>query len=806
MIARAGRLFAHSTSEGAADSRMPPSWSRGSDPGAWHLGIPVAAACLLLVSLLAVTMPHQPALVGAGGMLVLIAVLGYATYCALPGPPRDPAVCAFLSACYGVVVLILIGLADNTVLPHLGVRHPLQQKPVLLTVELVFLGLCRIGHARWEFMRDFTVQRVRALPSYVNVRPALLLLLPAAAASGAVALDNGRGSAVTVMMLVACLAVFGYLLWRGQRLSRATILFSIYLVALALLLMTSLRGRYTTGHDVQHEYYVFQLAKAHWHWDISQFRDPYNACLSITILPVMLAGIFHVSDVMVFKLLFQLIFALVPVGVYLISERLAGRRPAILATLVFLSFPTYFSDMPMLNRQEIAMFLLTGMMLLFIDRWPGVRRIQQAPFLLLGLGVVLSHYSTSYLMVGQFGIAVLLLATRRLPQLLRRLLSLNPEGRHRFGHISQVRLITVPVVLILAFFAFLWQSPLTHTGGNVTQIAGQVVKSVTGAENFDSRSGDLSASFFNGNVDPSTQVQQYVDAAPQGRVQGLSYYPASVVQKYPLGASTDETAPLTPVGRALNDAGLNTYSLNSALRGGSAKLMQVLVALGLIGLLLRRPRSWGVRWDPEYQMLCIGALGIVGAIVVLPFLSVDYGLLRAFQQTLVVLALPVVMGCAMLGSAVGKTGRNVAAIGLPVVFFISSTGIAASVTGGYLPQLHLSNAGDNYDAYYTQDAEVGIAQWLTRQLPADQRFPKNLQADYIASSRLAALGYPGAGELDISPELTQQNAYVFLSYSNVVLQRAYAEHPSLISYQYPLAFLDQNKNRVADAGVSRVYR
>jgi uncharacterized membrane protein len=806
MMSRAGRLFAHSTSEGAADSRVPPSWSRGSDPGAWHLGIPVAAACLLLVTLLAVAMPHQPVLLGAAGLVVLIAVMGYATYCALPGPPRDPAVCAFLSACYGVVVLILIGLADNTVLPHLGVSHPLQQKPVLLTIEIVFLGLCRLGHARWEFMRNFTARRARALPSRINGRPALLLLLPAAAASGAVALDNGRGSAITVVMLISCLAVFGYLLVRSELISRSTILIAIYLIALSLLLMTSLRGRYTTGHDVQHEYYVFELAHAHWHWDISQFRDPYNACLSITILPVMLAGIFHVSDVMVFKFLFQLIFALVPVGVYLISERLAGRRPALLAALVFVSFPTYFSDMPMLNRQEIAMFLLTGMMLLFIDRWPGVRRIQQAPFLLLGVGVVLSHYSTSYLMVGQFGIAVLLLATRRLPAMTRSLFRLNPEGRHRFGHISQVRLITVPVVVILAVFAFVWQSPLTHTGGNVTQIAGQVVKSVTGAENFDSRSGDLSASFFNGSVDPATQVQQYVDAARSGRVQGLTYYPSSVVNKYPLAPTDDERSALTPVGHVLNSVGINTYSLNSALRGGSAKLMQILVVLGLIGLLLRRPRSWGVRWDPEYQMLCIGALGIVGAIVVLPFLSVDYGLLRAFQQTLVVLALPVVMGCAMVGSAVGKTGRHVAAVGLPVVFFVSSTGIAASITGGYLPQLHLANAGENYDAYYTQDAEVGIAQWLAGQLPEAQRFPANLQADYIASSRLAALGYPGAGELDISPELTQQNAFVFVSYSNVVLQRAYAEHPALISYAYPLAFLDQNKNRVADAGVSRVYR
>jgi uncharacterized membrane protein len=806
MIARASRLFAQSPREDAAASKMPPSWSRGSDPGAWHLGIPVASVCLLIVTLLAVLMPHQPVLLGAAGLVVLVAVLGYATYCALPGPPRDPAVCAFLSGCYGLVVLILIGLTDNTVLPHLGVAHPLQQAPVLVTTELVFIVLCRFGHARWEFMRDFTFAHVKALPSRVNGRAALLLLLPAAAASGAVALDNGRGSAVTLTMLVACVGVFGYLLVRGEVLSRSTILFAIYVIALSLLLMTSLRGRYTTGHDVQHEYYVFELAHAHWHWDISQFRDPYNACLSITILPVILAGIFHVSDVMIFKFLFQLIFALVPVGVYLISERLAGRRPAMLAALVFISFPTYFSDMPMLNRQEIAMFLLTGMMLLFIDRWPGVRRVQQAPFLLLGLGVVLSHYSTSYLMVGQFGIAVLLLSLRRLPGFLRRLFSLNPEGRHRFGRIPQVRLITVPVVIILALFAFVWQSPLTHTGGNVAQIAGDVVKSVTGSKVSDSRSGDLSASFINGNVDPAAQVREYAKVAPAGRVEGQTYYPDGVVNQFPLAPTTEERASLTAVGRELNSLGLSTYSLNSALRGGSAKIMQILLLLGLVGLLIRRPRSWGVRWDPEYQMLCVGALGIVGAIVVLPFLSVDYGLLRAFQQTLVVLSLPIVMGCAVAGSALGKAGRNTAAIGLPVVFFISSTGIAASITGGYLPQLHLSNAGDNYDAYYTQDPEVGIAQWLAAQMPPDSRFPKNLQADYIASSRIAALGYPGAGELDITPALVQKNAYVFLSYSNIDLQRAYAQYPALISYRYPLGFLDENKNRVADAGVSRVYR
>ncbi|MCW2549604.1 MAG: hypothetical protein JWN96_4064 [Mycobacterium sp.] len=777
-----------------------------SNVSRWHPGIVLAAACLAAVNLLSLVMSHQPVLLGAAGLLVLLAVLGYAAYCALPGPPRDPLVIAFLSVCLGVVTLLLIGLVDNTILPRVGVAQPLRHIPVLLTIDLVFVALCRLGRSRWEFMRGSSGAALARLPAEIGRRLGLVLL-PAAAAIGAVALDNGRGSAVTLTMLIACLAVMGYVIAKANSLSRATIVTAIYTVALALLLMTSLRGRYTTGHDVQHEYYVFELAHSHWHWSIADLRDPYNACLSITILPVMLAGILHVSDVMIYKFLFQLIFALVPVGVFVISDRLAGRRPAVLAALVFMSFPTYFSDMPMLNRQELAMFQLTGMMLLFVDRWPGVRRTQQAPFLLLGLGVVLSHYSTSYLMVGQFGIAVLLLWLRRVPGLCRRAFSFNPEGRHRFGRITQVRLITVPVVVVLAAFAVIWQSPVTHTGGNISQVAGDVVKSVTGGKVLGAGSGDLSASFLGGAADPAEQTRAYAKAALAARTPGADYFPTSVVNGYPLTPSAQERAPLTALGRAIDKIGASSYSLNSALRGGSAKVMQILLIFGLLGLLIRRPRSWGVRWDPEYQMLCIGGLGIVGAIVALPFLSVDYGLLRAFQQTLVVLSLPVVMGCAMLGSIFGKAGRSALSVGLPAVFFVSSTGIAASATGGYLPQLHLSNSGDNYDAYYTHDAEIGVGNWLATQLPPGIRFPKNVQADYISSSQLAANGDPGAGVLDIAPGLIQRNGFIFLSYSNVVLDRAYALYQATsIPYTYPTAFLDDNKNRVADAGVSRVYR
>ena len=63
---------------------------------------------------------------------------------------------------------------------------------------------------------------------------------------------------------------------------------TIYLLSLSLLLMTSLRGWFVTGHDIQREFRVFELASGQGVWNIESFPDAYNACLSVTILPTII--------------------------------------------------------------------------------------------------------------------------------------------------------------------------------------------------------------------------------------------------------------------------------------------------------------------------------------------------------------------------------------------------------------------------------------------------------------------------------------------------------------------------------------
>ncbi len=121
---------------------------------------------------------------------------------------------------------------------------------------------------------------------------------------------------------------------------------------------TSLRGWNITGHDIQAEFLAFGLTDHAQNWDMSALPSAYNACLSRHD-PADGAGADHgFLGALVFKLLLQLVFALVPVLTYLFARRFVDRRLALLAAVFTVAFPTFFTDMPYLVRQEVAFFFL----------------------------------------------------------------------------------------------------------------------------------------------------------------------------------------------------------------------------------------------------------------------------------------------------------------------------------------------------------------------------------------------------------------------------------------------------------------
>ena len=66
----------------------------------------------------------------------------------------------------------------------------------------------------------------------------------------------------------------------------------------------------------------FRLSDGAQHWQMGALPSAYNACLSVTILPTVLAQALGLPGTVVFKVLLQLVFALVPVLTYLYGRRL----------------------------------------------------------------------------------------------------------------------------------------------------------------------------------------------------------------------------------------------------------------------------------------------------------------------------------------------------------------------------------------------------------------------------------------------------------------------------------------------------
>ena len=93
-------------------------------------------------------------------------------------------------------------------------------------------------------------------------------------------------------------------------------------------------------------------------------------------------------------------------------------------------------------------------------------------------------------------------------------------------------------------------------------------------------------------------------------------------------------------------------------------------------------------------------------LTILPNLSVDYGVLRAFQEALILIAPVLVVGSLTLSAPWGKRGHQEWRRRCVSVIFFSTTGLLPQILGGYPPQLSLNNTGTYYDLYYVHPQEV----------------------------------------------------------------------------------------------------
>jgi uncharacterized membrane protein len=171
-----------------------------------------------------------------------------------------------------------------------------------------------------------------------------------------------------------------------------------------------------------------------------------------------------------------------------------------------------------------------------------------------------------------------------------------------------------------------------------------------------------------------------------------------------------------------------------------------------------------------------------------------------------VLSLPTVIGSLLVFGIFGVRAKMVLATGLASLFFISSTGLLAETTGGYLPQLHLHNSGTYYDNYYIHPGEVSAMTWISINKGTDNSIQSSMASDIYAVARLRSYADLNVRR-EIYPGLIQRDGYVFLGYTNITKQTTSAIYNNeAISYTIPVDFFDTNKDLIYSNNAARIYR
>jgi uncharacterized membrane protein len=299
---------------------------------------------------------------------------------------------AVLSVGISISFLMIVGLLLNTLYPILS--QPLSFNPVFIALNLVTLLL--MGAVYWRNQNNLDKRMGYKLDLTGKLTSPLLFpfVFPILAVLGTYLMNNFQNNILLLLMLLLIPLYLITVVYLRDKISSATYPMALWLIGLSLLLMHGLTSNHLLGIDVHLEYYSFQLTQLGYHWDLNTYYNPYNACMSITILPMMYQVLTGLGGEYIFKLLMALIGSIAPLIVYLVARKYLAFKYAFLAALLFI-FQLFFINLLGAVRQEIAIiFFFLTIMVVFdfnMDKW-----LRKFLIVLFIFATLISHYSTAY--------------------------------------------------------------------------------------------------------------------------------------------------------------------------------------------------------------------------------------------------------------------------------------------------------------------------------------------------------------------------------------------------------------------------
>ncbi|MBN2463318.1 MAG: DUF2206 domain-containing protein [Dehalococcoidia bacterium] len=309
--------------------------------------------------------------------------------------------------------VMAVGVLANFALPPMGISRPIALLPliVIMTVFLLILGVLayiRDKDFRPSSRRDGQTSESIWQNFRANPAPYLLaVLLPLMAILGTTLVDVYHSSILIYALLLTIAIIIGLVAFNKFIPPRVYPLM-VFMMALALLYQTTLISDYLVGSDIHQERYWAWVVLENGFWNATA---PFavNSCLSIVMLAPIYSLLLNMDVVWLLKVIYPLLFALMPLALFRIFRLQIKPQYAFLAVVFFITMPMFTMDMAQLVRQQVSELFFVLVILLMVDRRLNVIQ-RTALVIIFSGGVVVSYYGmgTGYI-IGYLTFGVILL-------------------------------------------------------------------------------------------------------------------------------------------------------------------------------------------------------------------------------------------------------------------------------------------------------------------------------------------------------------------------------------------------------------
>jgi uncharacterized membrane protein len=578
------------------------------------------------------------------------------------------------------------------------------------------------------------------------------------------------------MFLIVIIALIAVLIGFDKFIPKNLYPLAVFVIAISLLYHHSLISMYLTGWDVHIEYYFSNQVVKNFIWDSTIAGGGTNVMLSIAMLPPIFYNICDMSLTWVFKIIYPLLYSLVPLGLYRVFQKQTTDKIAFISCFFFVSVPMFYGVMLSLEKQQIAELFLVLLILLMIDK--NMSKIKRSfLFIVFGLSLAVSHYGTSYIYMLCLILAWLILVSMDHPaiQKLRdiffakinkfknREFTINPITAN-----AKNRTISSTFVLIFITFTLSWYMYVSSSS-----VFNMIIKI-----------GDhIASTIFTDFLNPET-------------AQGLSRL---LIQPQP---------------------GL-LHRVNQVINYTN----QIFIVIGGIVLLLKHKE---LKFEREYVAFCMVNLLILFASISVPHFARQLNMDRLYNLTLIFLAPFCVIGGVTVLMVISrlvkaswtrqsmKSALKVLSVYF-VIFLLFSIGFVFVVTEGYsgatisLNQEWIKEYGDikskgSFYNWYLPEQNVFGARWLSENMEGTTKV--YCDRHYVLSllSYGMIIGEGRGGHILSNTTKVDANEYIFLRYFNVIcgVMGAMPPEPNYnITELFPI--LDK-KNKIYTNGGCYIYR